>query len=195
MEGNPAEFESIGSRLGFRIQSENPERVTLVWHGARFPAYLCLGIALALLLLSVPILEAIHHRGLTGPAGSLWYFPIMNFILFGISLYLFSLKRIIRLDRGERQVVLHKRSLFRAARLRLEYDEVTALRLGTDQVYSGFALAGSSAAQKYPVPSLRLVLKSGETILLDRGGMKRLESLALKLSALIEKPLEAEQRR
>lgn len=189
MEGNPSQFEAIGSRLGFRVDTEEPEKFSLIWRGARFPAFLCLGIATALLFLSVPILEAIRQRGLEGPAASLWYFPMMNLILLGISLFLLSLKRTILFDHKERQVVLRKRSLFHSTRLRVDYDEVAGLRLGTDEIYSGFAIAGSSAAQRYPVPSLRLVLKGGETVLLDRGGVKRLEALGKRLSDHMGKPL------
>ncbi|MFQ5903050.1 MAG: hypothetical protein ACE5JO_05105 [Candidatus Binatia bacterium] len=189
MKGNPAQFEVIGSRLGFRVDAEEPEKFSLIWQGARFPALLCLGIATALLFLSVPILEAIRQRGLEGPASSLWYFPMMNLILLGISLFLLSLRRTILFDHKEQQVVLHKRSIFHSARLRVDYDEVAGLRLGTDEVYSGFAIAGSSAAQRYPVPSLRLVLKGGETVLLDRGGARRLEALGKRLSDHMGKPL------
>lgn len=67
------------------------------------------------------------------------------------------------------------------------------MRLGADQVYSGFAVAGSSAAQSYPVPSLRLVLKTGETVLLDRGGVRRLENLGKRLSHHLGKPLQTEE--
>ncbi len=190
MKGNPAQFEVIGSRLGFRVDTEEPEKFSLIWQGARFPAFLCLGIATALLFLSVPILEAIRQRGFEGPAVSLWYFPVMNLILLGISLFLLSLKRTILFDHKERQVLLHKRSLFHSTRLRVDYDEVSGLRLGTDKVYSGFAIAGSSAAQRYPVPSLRLVLKDGETVLLDRGGARRLEALGKRLSHDLRKPLQ-----
>ena len=193
MEGNPAQFEAIGSRLGFRIDAEGQESIRLVWRGARFPALLCLGIALALLFLSVPIFEAIRQRGLGGPAGSLWYFPMMNLILLGISLFLLSLKRTILFDHKLQQVVLHKRHIFRSSRLCVSYDEVTALRLGTDQVYGGFAVAGSSAAESYAVPSLRLILKNGETVLLDRGSARRLESLGKRLSGFLEKPLQSEE--
>lgn len=192
MEGNPAQFEAIGSRLGFRIDAEDREGIRLVWQGARFPAFLCLGIAVALLFLSLPILEAIRQRGLGGPAGPLWYFPLMNLILLGISLFLLSLRRSILFDHRQRQVVLQKRNLFRSTRLRLPYDEVAALRLGIDQVYGGFAVAGSSAAERYPVPSLRLVLKEGETVLLDRGSFRRLETLGKRLAALLAKPLQTE---
>ncbi|MBI2988739.1 MAG: hypothetical protein HYY45_18400 [Deltaproteobacteria bacterium] len=190
MEGNPSEFEAIGSRLGLRIVTESPENTLLVWQGARFPAFLCLGIALALLFLSLPILEAIYQRGLGGRAGSLWYFPMMNLILLGIAVFLLSLRRTILFDHTQRQVLLRKRNVFRITKLRFSYDEVTALSLGTDQVYSGFAVAGSSAAESYPVPSLRLVLTDGETILLDRGGSRRLEELGEKLSNLLGKPLQ-----
>lgn len=179
--------------MGFQIEAEDQERISLQWQGARFPALLCLGIAIALLFLSVPILEAIRQRGLGGPAGSLWYFPLMNLILLGISIFLLFLRRTVLFDHRQRQIALQKRNLFRSTRLCVSYDEVTALRVGTDQVYTGFAVAGSSAAEKYPVPSLRLVLKEGETVLLDRGGMRRLETLGKRLSAFLGKPLQTEE--
>ena len=190
MEGNPTDFEALGSRLGFRLIQDIPERIVLAWQGARFPAFLCLGIALALLFLSVPIVEAIRQKGFHGPAGSLWYFPLMNLVLLGISFYLLSLKRTIVVDATDKTIVLSKRTLLRRSQLRLAWDEVKALRLGTDQVYSGFAIAGSSAAETYPVPSLRLVLENSDEVLLDRGGLRKLETLGRRLSALIERPLE-----
>jgi len=189
MEGDAAQFEAVGSRLGFSVEAESQEKLTLVWQGARFPAYLCLGIAVALLFLSVPIVEAIRLKGFQGPAGSLWYFPLMNLILLGISIFLLSLKRIIVFDQKRQQIVLQKRGIVRRTSLCVDYDEVTALRFGTDEVYSGFAVAGSSAAQRYPVPSLRLVLKNGETVLLDRGGTRRLQALGERLSGYLGKPL------
>ena len=192
MEGNPAEFEAVGNRLGFRIETEDREKISLAWRGPRFPAFLCLGIALALLFLSLPIVEAIRQRGLAGPAGSLWYFPMMNLILLGISAFLISLHRSVLLDHKEGRITLRKSSIFRKTTLDLRYDEVTALRLGVDQVYSGFAVAGSSAAESHPVPSLRLVLDNGETVLLDRGGTKRLEDLGRRLGAALGKPLRVD---
>ena len=191
MEGDPSQFEVIGSRLGFRIDTDKQDKLSLVWQGVRFPAFLCLGIAMALLFLSVPIVEAIRQRGLEGPASSLWYFPVMNLILLGISVYLLSVKRTILLDSTEQQIVLCKRSIFRRTILCVSYDEVTSLRLGSDEVYSGFAIAGSTAAQTYPVPSLRLVLNGEKTVLLDRGGFKRLEALGKRLSDQMRKPLHA----
>jgi hypothetical protein len=192
MHGNPSRFEAIGSRLGFRVAADDAEKIFLVWQGARFPAFLCLGIAVALMFISIPILEALRQRGLEGPAASLWYFPLMNLILLGIAAYLLSVKRTILFDRGKRAITLTKRSLLRAIRLSVSFDEVAALRLGADQVYSGFALAGSSAAETYAVPSLRLVLKSGGTVLLDRGGITRLNELAGRVSRAIAIPLEAQ---
>ena len=192
MEGNPAEFEAVGNRLGFRIETEDREKISLAWRGPRFPAFLCLGIALALLFLSLPIVEAIRQRGLAGPAGSLWYFPMMNLILLGISAFLISLHRSVLLDHKEERITLRKSSIFRKTTLDLRFDEVTALRLGVDQVYSGFAVAGSSAAESHPVPSLRLVLDNGETVLLDRGGTKRLQDLGSRLGAALGKPLRVD---
>jgi hypothetical protein len=193
MNGNPAHFEAIGSRLGFRIAADAPGKLVLVWQGARFPAFLCLGIALALLFISVPIIEALRQRGFEGPAASLWYFPLMNLILLGIAVYLLSVKRTIVFDRNEQTIYLYKRSIFRTRRFCANNDEVTSLKIGTDQVYSGFALAGSSAAETYSIPSLRLMLKNGEAVLLDRGGIKRLEDFAKRLSPLIDKPLTREE--
>jgi hypothetical protein len=193
MHGNPSAFEALGSRLGFRLIEDNAEKIVLVWQGARFPAFLCLGIAVALMFISVPIVEALRQRGFEGPAASLWYFPLMNLALLGISFYLLSLKRTIAVDAKDKTIVLSMRTLLRRSQLRLNWDEVKALRLGVDQVYSGFAIAGSSAAETYSVPSLRLVLDNGGTILLDRSGMKKLESLAERLRSLLNKDVVTQQ--
>ena len=89
--------------------------------------------------------------------------------------------------------MLFRSTLLRRSELRLGWDEVKALRLGSDQVYSGFAIAGSSAAETYSVPSLRLVLDSGESALLDRSGSKRLQSLAERFRDFLETDLEVEE--
>lgn len=193
MEGNPAELEAVGNRLGFRVETEDREKISLIWRGPRFPAFLCLGIAITLLFISVPIVEAIRQRGFTGPAASLWYFPMMNLILLGIAVFLISLRRTILFDHRQKRIILRKSNTLRSARLDLLYDEVMSLRLGADQVYSGFAVAGSSAAQSHPVPSLRLVLDNGETVLLDRGGQKRLEDMGERLSAALGKTLRIDE--
>jgi len=190
MQGNPAQFEAMGNRLGFRIVQETPERLRLVWQGARFPAFLCLGIALALLFISIPIVQAINLRGFVGPAGSLWYFPLMNVILFGISIYLLSQKRTIAIDSSSEQVTLARRSFPRTTLLILSYTEVAELRLGVDEVYDGFAVAGSSAAESFPVPALRLIVTGGKSILLDRGSFRKLEDMGKRISDRLKKPLE-----
>lgn len=190
MEGNPAQFEAIGNRLGFRIAEETDTRLSLVWRGPRFPAFLCLGIALLLLSVSVPILYAIYLNGFVGAAGSLWYFPLMNVILFGISIFLLSQKRTIVVDNAAQQVTLMKRSLYQTTSLLVAYPEIERLSLGVDQVYSGFAVAGSSSAQTFPVPSLRLFAMGGKSILLDRGSLRRLEELGRGVSRRLNKPLE-----
>ena len=189
MEGNPTQFEAIGNRLGFRILEETDKKLSLVWQGPRFPAFLCLGIALLLLSVSLPILYAIYLNGFVGAAGSLWYFPLMNLILFGISLYLLSQKRTIIIDNSTQQVTLKKRSLYQTTLLSVAYLEITTLKLGVDQVYSGFALAGSSSAQTFPVPSLRLFAQGGESILLDRGSFRKLEELGRRISSRLNKQL------
>jgi hypothetical protein len=192
MQGDPAQFEAIGNRLGFRVFEETAEKLCLVWQGPRFPAFLCLGIALLLLLVSVPIAYAIHLNGFVGAAGSLWYFPLMNLILFGISLYLLSQKRTIIIDNSAQRIILQKCSLHHMARLSITYREIKNLNLSVDQVYSGFAVAGSSSAQTFPVPSLRLVAMSGESILLDRGSLRKMEELARRVSNRVDKPLDVD---
>jgi hypothetical protein len=192
MEGNPAEFEAIGNRLGFIIAKEEEQRLELTWRGPRFPAFLCLGIALLLLFVTLPIVEAIRLRGFAGPAGSLWYFPVMNLILLGISFYLLSQKRSIVIDSVARKVTLTRRSMHRRIHLTVDFANIGELKLAADQVYSGFAVAGSSAAQSFPVPSLRLISKCGASVLLDRGGLKRLETLGRRIGERIGRPLEVE---
>ena len=190
MIGDPAQFEAIGNRLGFQIAERTPEKLRLVWHGARFPAFLCLGIALLLLVVSVPIVEALRLRGFTGPAGALWYFPLMNLILFGIALFLVTQRRVIEVDPGARRVALRRQSLYRSIVLSAACDEIDKLKLGFDQVYSGFALGGSTAAEKFSVPALRMILHDGSTVLLDRGSARKLKEIGKLLSELLSKPLE-----
>jgi hypothetical protein len=192
MIGDPAQFETIGNRLGFEIVENTREKLCLVWHGARFPAFLCLGIALLLLFVSVPIIEALRLRGFTGPAGALWYFPLMNLILFAIALFLVTQRRVIEIDSRARQVILRRHSLYRSITLRASYDEIDKFKLGFDQVYSGFALGGSTAAQKFLVPALRMVLRDGAAVLLDRGSVRKLRELGKLASELLSRPLEIE---
>jgi hypothetical protein len=190
MEGNPASFDAIGNRLGFSIAENNIQRLRLIWRGPRFPAYLCLSIAILLLFISVPIIEAIRLRGFVGPAASLWYFPVMNTILFGIACYLLTLKRTILFDHQRQKVVLTNQSLFNRSFLSANYSEVEQIHLGVDQVYNGFAVAGSSAAQQFPVPSLRLFLVSGDSVLLDRGSRGRLKELGMQIGERLKSPFE-----
>jgi hypothetical protein len=193
MQGQPRHFESVGSRLGFRLREETPESLLLTWQGARFPGWLCLGLALALLFLSVPILEAIRLNGFDSRVGALWYFPLMNFFLLGIGVFLVSVRRTIALDRETGQAVLTKTTLISRRILRLEFSEIAGLKLGVDQVYSGAGVAGSTVGQTYfPVQSLRFVLREGETVLLDRGSRRRMESLGEKMSSFLERPMTIE---
>lgn len=189
MEGQPAQFESIGNRLGFRVLEENSRWLKLSWRGPLFPAFLCLSIALLLLSVSVPIVLALRLRGFVGPAGALWYFPIMNLVLLAISLYLITQGRAILIDSAAQNVTLTRRSLHRIHALSLSYGEIERLELAMDQVYSGFSVAGSSAAQSFPVPSLRLIAAGGQSILIDRGSGRKLADLGRKISERLIKPL------
>lgn len=162
----------------------------LVWRGGRFPGWLCLGIAVLLSLLSVPVVQAIRMHGFGSPVGSLWYFPVMNVVLLGVSAFLLSLKRLIVVDRKARQVVLLRKNLWSRRRLAVGFGEIEAVRLGNDQVYSGFAVAGSTAGEKsFPALSVRLLLCGSRSVLLERGAGQKTRALAGRLAAFIDKPL------
>lgn len=192
MIGDPAQFEALGNRLGFRIVEQTPTKLKMLWQGARFPAFLCLGIALLLLFVSVPIALAIWQRGFVGPAGSLWYFPLMNVVLFGISFFLVTQRRIIAIDGAAGQVTLRRQSLYRSAVLEVAAIEIARLSLSNDKVADSFAVAGSTAAQSFPVPALRLVFTNGKNVLLDRGSLRRLRELAQTMSERLGKPVEVD---
>lgn len=190
MQGDPCYFESFLTRLGFQTEEATGEHVSLVWRGARFPGFICLGTAAALLFLSVPVIEAIRSQGWGGTAASLWYFPAMNLFLVCAAVFLLSLKRCIRVDRRSCRVLISKRSLWRRRELVVNFTEIGALKVGTDMVYSGLALAGSTTGQRFfPATSLRLVLISGDTVLLDRGTKNRVLALAIRLEQIIKKPM------
>jgi hypothetical protein len=190
MIGDPSQFEAIGNRLGFSIVEDSPGRLRLSWQGARFPAFLCVGIAVLLLFVSVPILQALSLRGFTGPAGSLWYFPLMNLVLFGIAIFLVTQRRTIEFDSGAKSFELCRRSLYRKTSLTASFDEIEKITLSNDQVSSGFAIGGSTAAESFPVPALRVHFTGGQAALLDRGSMRRLEGAGKKIAARIGKTLE-----
>ncbi|HLN87806.1 MAG TPA: hypothetical protein VK200_15115 [Candidatus Limnocylindrales bacterium] len=190
MIGEPAQFEAIGNRLGFRVVEATPEKLTLLWQGPRFPAFLCLGIALLLLFISIPIVQALLLRGFVGAAGSLWYFPFMNLVLFGISIFLVTQRRMIEIDGTKREVTLQRLSLYRSTVLKATFEEIERVTLSYDQVASGFAVGGSTAAQSFPVPALRLIFADGENVLLDRGSLRRLRDLAKLVSEGVSKPLD-----
>jgi hypothetical protein len=192
MIGDPAQFEAIGNRLGFTVVEETPEKLKLRWQGARFPAFLCLGIALLLLFASIPIIQALLLRGFVGPAGSLWYFPLMNLVLFGISFFLVTQRRTIEIDSTTDEVTLQRLSLYRSTVLRVSFDEIARVTLSNDQVSSGFAVGGSTAAQSFPVPALRLIFCDGENVLLDRGSLRRLRDLGALVSQRVRKRLEVD---
>ena len=140
----------------------------------------------------MPVFLAIRAHGLDSAVGNLWYFPAMNVVLFGVVLFLFTLKRTIRIDRRARTVSLTRSSLFMRRRLTLGFDEVTGLRVADDQVYSGFAVAGSTAGKKsFPARSVRLLLAGSGSVLLDRGGGRRLDDLAARMGEFMGKPVDA----
>jgi hypothetical protein len=113
----------------------------------------------------------------------------MNLVLFGIAIFLVTQRRTIEIDNPSRRVILRRRSLYRTKLLSASYDEVAAVRLGLDQVESGFALGGSTAAEKFPVPALRLMMASGVNVLLDRGSYRRLSELGKRIGEGLAKPL------
>jgi hypothetical protein len=189
MIGDPAQFEALGNRLGFAIVEQTSDILRLHWQGARFPAFLCLGIALLLLFVSVPITQALILRGFVGPASSLWYFPLMNLVLFGISIFLVTQRRFIKIDNHTRTITLTRRSLYRSVIFRASYDDVDEIRLAVDKIQSGFAVGGSTAAQEFPVPALRLALANGDSVLLDRGSFRKLSEFGKLISERLGKSL------
>jgi hypothetical protein len=192
MIGDPAQFEAIGNRLGFHVVEASTDKLKMRWQGARFPAFLCLGIAVLLLCVSVPIVQALLLRGFVGPAGSLWYFPLMNLVLFGISFFLVTQRRTIEIDSTTGEVTLQRLSLYRSTVLRVSFDEIARVTLSNDQVSSGFAVGGSTAAQSFPVPALRLIFCDGDSVLLDRGSLRRLRDLGALVSQRVRKRLEVD---
>ncbi|MGH7811848.1 MAG: hypothetical protein ACREP5_16340, partial [Candidatus Binatia bacterium] len=98
-------------------------------------------------------------------------------------------RRTIEIDNPSRQVILRRRSLYRTKVLSASYDEIAAVRLGVDEVQSGFALGGSTAAEKFPVPALRLMMAGGVNVLLDRASYRRLSELGKRISERLAKPL------
>jgi len=190
MIGDPSQFEAIGNRLGFSIVEDSPERLRLTWQGARFPAFLCVGIAVLLLFVSIPILQALSLRGFVGPAGSLWYFPLMNLVLFGIAIFLVTQRRTIEFDSRAKSFVLRRQSLYRRTTLTASFNEIEKITLSIDEVFSGFAIGGSTAAESFPVPALRIYFKDDRAALLDRGSMRRLEDAGKKIAARLGKSLE-----
>jgi len=86
--------------------------------------------------------------------------------------------------------MLRRQSLYRTISFAASYEEIDKVTLRVDQVYSGFAIAGSTAAQSFPIPALRLMLKSGDNVLLDRGSFRKLADLGKLVSERITKPLE-----
>ncbi|HVO92052.1 MAG TPA: hypothetical protein VMT22_04395 [Terriglobales bacterium] len=189
MNGDAAQFEAIGNRLGFRVVEQTPDRLRLRWQGARFPAFLCLGIALLLLSISIPITQALILRGFVGPAGSLWYFPLMNFMLFGIAIFLLTQQRVIELDNQRRNIKLKRQSLYHSVLFSAGYDEICEIHLGIDEIQSGFALGGSTAAQKFPVPALRMRIANGDWLLLDRGSYRKLAEIGSIMGERLGKSL------
>ena len=190
MTTRPHHFESFFTRLGLQVHEENTHHTSLVWHGMRFPGWLCLGLSVVLLFVSLPVVQAIHLQGLGSVAGSLWYFPAMNIVLFFVAAYLLSLGRRIVIDHEARRLFVSKKSLFHRRVLEVEFSDIRALRLGTDMVYSGPVLAGSTTGQSFfPASSLRLVLSNGETLLLDRGEKKRMKLLARQVEHLVDRPV------
>ena len=190
MIGDPSQFEAIGNRLGFSIVEDSPERLRLTWQGARFPAFLCVGIAVLLLFVSIPIVQALSLRGFVGPAGSLWYFPLMNLVLFGIAIFLVTQRRTIDFDSRAKSFALCRQSLYRRTTLRASFNEIEKITLSIDEVFSGFAIGGSTAAESFPVPALRIYFKDDRAALLDRGSMRRLEDAGKKIAARLGKTLE-----
>jgi len=82
----------------------------------------------------------------------------MNLILFGIAFFLLTQRRTIEIDPSAGRLSLRRQSLYRSVGFTAAGSEIAGVTLGIDRVYSGFALGGSTAAERFPVPALRLEL-------------------------------------
>jgi hypothetical protein len=91
-------------------------------------------------------------------------------------------RRFIEIDNPARTITLTRRSLYRSVIFSTSYDEVDEIRLTIDEIQSGFAVGGSTAAQKFPVPALRLALANGDSVLLDRGSFRKLSEFGKLIS-------------
>ena len=114
----------------------------------------------------------------------------MNLVLFGIAIFLVTQRRVIEIDSRARQITLLRRSFYRTTKLRATQEEISKIKLGIDHVYSGFAVGGSTAAEKFPIPALRIVLINEESVLLDRGSLRKLAELGKLVSERMAKPFE-----
>jgi hypothetical protein len=149
-------------------------------------------MAVLLLGVSIPIGQALLLRGFVGPAGSLWYFPLMNLILFGISVFLISQRRSIEICAQSRALTLRRQSLYRSIILKVNFNEISKVTLSNDQINGGFAVGGSTAAQTFAVPALRLVVSNGANVLLDRGSFKKLAEIGNLVSERMATLLEVD---
>ena len=101
---------------------------------------------------------------------------------------------MIEIDGPSKRIVLRRRSFLRIHELSAGYDEISEFRLGFDEIQSGFAVAGSTGAEKFPVPALRMVLTSDETVLLDRGSRAKLNEIGKLISQRAGRPLVLDRR-
>jgi hypothetical protein len=114
----------------------------------------------------------------------------MNLVLFGIAIFLITQRRTIVVDSSAKSFELCRQSLYRKTRLFASFDEIGNITLSIDQVFSGFAIGGSTSAESFPVPALRIHFTGVEAALLDRGSVRRLEDAGKKIAARIGKPLK-----
>ena len=154
MIGDPSQFEAIGIRLGFSIVEDSRQRLRLSWQGARFPAFLCVGIAVLLLFVSVPILQAALIARFHRPRGIAVVFPFDESSALrhcDFSGHPTAHHRIRQ--RGEVLRALSTQSLPQDQST-ASFDEIEEITLSIDRVSSGFAIGGSTAAESFPVPAL-----------------------------------------
>jgi hypothetical protein len=187
LKGDPARFEWRGSRIGHRVE-EKDGGIVLTWKCPLFPSLLCLGIALLLLFPSFFVVKGIWLRA-SGPAASLWYFPAMNLVLLGIGIYLLSLRRQVVFKRMEKGIRFTRLSLFDTEILLMGFHEVARAEVATDLVRIGFMLIGGGDKEGYPIPALRLVLRGGHTVLVERGRKATVVELGGKISRVVGCPL------
>ena len=138
--------------------------IRLLWRGPRFPAFLCLGIALLLLLISVPIVRSHSHSWFRWPGGIALVFSADESDSVRHCVFLLTQRRTIEIDPGAGRLSLRRQKPLSVCRLygdgQRDPLESPSVSIASTAVSRWVGRPPRSAFQ---LPALRLELSSGET--------------------------------